>query len=97
MSDLHFHKVTPRQTHLQTAASSLASGLGATPSGLSSYKITFYKLGDSEGRFPAYSLQIPKEIAEMLSKPGGLRYLKIETDQKPSVSFQIYKDMTTWF
>lgn len=94
MSDLRFHKVTPRQTHLKTAASLLASGLGASPTGTSSYKLTFYKLGDHEGRFPTHSVELPKQIAEMLSRPGGLQYLKIEglgVKESTSQSFSIIK------
>lgn len=93
MSDFRSHKAAPRQTHLQTAASSLASGLGASPAGVSSYKVTFYKQGDTEGRFPAYSVQIPKPVAEMLSRPGGFQSLKIESSgsTKPSQSFHVVK------
>ncbi|GAB5533866.1 MAG: hypothetical protein Rubg2KO_01150 [Rubricoccaceae bacterium] len=78
MSDLRFQKVTPRQTHLKTAASSLSSGLGATPGGMASYKVSFYKLGELERGAPSYSVQVPKEVAEMLSRPGSLRHVKVE-------------------
>ena len=93
MSDPRFQNVTSRQAHLKAAASSLTSGLGASPAGMSSYKITFYKQGDREGRFPAYSVQVPKQVAEMLARPGGFQSLKIESSgsTKPSQSFHVVK------
>jgi hypothetical protein len=65
-----------RLVNLKSAADSLSKGLGA--SGPNHPTISFYKLGEFERGAPSYSFQVPTQVAEMLSRPGSFRHVKVE-------------------